>query len=104
MNDLLAYFDIHSTYDFLWVTIGIVAQLMFSARFIIQWLTSEREGRSVIPVAFWWFSLAGAVLLLAYGFHRREPVIILGQSTGFVIYLRNIWLIQRERRNRAHAA
>ncbi len=71
---------------------------MFSARFLIQWITSERERRSVIPVAFWWFSLAGGVLLLFYGVYRGEPVIILGQVFGVVVYARNLWLIHGERR------
>jgi lipid-A-disaccharide synthase-like uncharacterized protein len=78
--------------------IGLTAQLMFSARFLIQWITSERERKSVIPVAFWWFSLAGGTMLLAYGFYRGEPVIILGQLFGTVVYARNLWLIHAERR------
>ena len=77
---------------------GLSAQLMFSARFLIQWISSERERRSVIPVAFWWFSLVGGLLLLAYGFYRGEPVIILGQSFGTVVYTRNLWLIHAEKR------
>ena len=82
----------------LWVAIGFLGQLCFSARFLIQWLTSEREGRSVIPVYFWYFSLFGGMILAVYAFHRRDPVFLLGQSMGILIYIRNLMLIHRERR------
>ncbi len=98
MDRLLEWFGVHNTLDMIWMVVGLSAQLMFSARFLIQWITSEREGRSVIPVAFWWFSLFGGVLLLGYGFYRGEPVIILGQAFGVVVYARNLWLIHAERR------
>lgn len=98
MSELLAYFKIDSLTDLLWLGLGLVAQLMFSLRFIIQWLASEKEKRSVIPTAFWWFSLFGGVLLLAYGIHRGEPVIILGQSLGIVVYARNLMLLHHDRR------
>lgn len=71
---------------------------MFSARFIVQWLSSERAGRSVMPVQFWYLSLLGGVTLLTYALHRLDPVFILGQSMGLAIYLRNISLIRREHR------
>lgn len=93
MQWLLDYFRIDNTYDLVWLGIGMVAQLMFSMRFIIQWITSERHRKSVVPTAFWWFSLFGGLLLLAYGIQRGEPVILLGQSIGIVIYLRNLWFI-----------
>lgn len=80
-----------------WLVIGFLGQALFSMRFILQWVKSEREGRSVIPVAFWFFSLAGGVVLLAYAIHRADPVFILGQAAGIVIYLRNLYLISRER-------
>lgn len=80
-----------------WLVVGFVGQALFSMRFLLQWLKSEREGRSVIPVAFWYFSLAGSLALLAYAIHRLDPVFILGQSAGIVIYLRNLYLISRER-------
>lgn len=88
---------VHDTADIVWLGIGLVAQLSFSARFLIQWISSEKEGRSVIPVAFWWLSLVGGLLLLAYGIQRGEPVIILGQMFGIVVYIRNLWLIRVER-------
>ncbi|NBB50151.1 lipid A biosynthesis protein [Rhizobium sp. CRIBSB] len=98
MNDLLAYFKIESMADLLWLGLGLVAQLMFSLRFIIQWFVSEKEKRSVIPTAFWWFSLVGGTLLLTYGIHRGEPVIILGQALGIVVYARNLMLLHQGRR------
>ena len=81
-----------------WLVVGFLGQALFSMRFILQWVKSEQEGRSVIPIAFWYFSLAGSVVLLAYAIHRVDPVFILGQAAGIVIYLRNLSLISRERR------
>lgn len=81
-----------------WVIFGLGAQALFFMRFFIQWLASERAGRSVIPVSFWWLSIAGASGLLIYAVQRQDPVFILGQSFGFAIYARNLWLIYRERR------
>ncbi len=93
IQQLLEYFRIESTIDLIWLMVGLFAQLMFSMRFIIQWISSERQRKSVVPTAFWWFSLFGGLLLLAYGIQRGEPVIILGQSIGIFIYLRNLWFI-----------
>jgi lipid-A-disaccharide synthase-like uncharacterized protein len=83
-------------FDF-WLAFGIAAQLLFGARFVVQWIASERAGRSVVPLAFWFFSVAGGVMTLIYGLVRREPVIILGQSLSVAIYARNLVLIFRER-------
>ena len=82
----------------LWLAIGFGAQLCFSTRFRGQWVASERAGRSVIPLAFWIFSVVGGGMLLAYAIHRRDPVFILGQAAGLVVYSRNLWLIAREKR------
>jgi len=82
-----------------WIAIGFFAQAMFSARFLIQWIASERAGRSVVPVAFWFFSIAGGAILFAYALYRQDPVFIAGQGAGLLIYLRNLWLIFRERRS-----
>jgi len=82
----------------LWLVFGIVAQLLFAARFIVQWLASEKAGKSVMPIAFWFFSMAGGLLTLVYGIVKREPVIILGQALSIFIYLRNLQLIIKERR------
>ncbi|KTD48813.1 lipid-A-disaccharide synthase [Legionella rubrilucens] len=84
----------------LWLIIGLIGQGIFSARFIVQWLVSEKEKRSVIPVAFWHLSLLGGVTLLFYAIYKQDPVFILGQSTGVFIYARNLFLIYRERSSR----
>ena len=81
-------------FDF-WLAFGVVAQLLFTARFIVQWLASEREGKSVMPLAFWFFSMAGGMMTLIYGLVRREPVIIMGQALAIFIYMRNLMLIFR---------
>jgi lipid-A-disaccharide synthase-like uncharacterized protein len=85
--------------EFWWVAIGLFGQLMFTARFLVQWLASERARKSVVPVAFWYFSIAGGAILLAYALYRRDPVFVLGQAMGLFIYLRNLWLIRAERRD-----
>jgi lipid-A-disaccharide synthase-like uncharacterized protein len=100
-HDLGAYI-----YDVFWtrldgiVLFGIVAQVLFAARFIVQWIASERAGRSVVPLTFWFFSLGGGILTLVYGLIRREPVIILGQVLSLFIYVRNLMLIFGERGRR----
>lgn len=81
-----------------YLVLGFVGQAVFSGRFLVQWIASERAGRSVVPVAFWVLSVVGSMILLIYAIHRRDPVFIVGQSAGFLIYFRNLWLIQRERR------
>jgi lipid-A-disaccharide synthase-like uncharacterized protein len=81
----------------LWLVIGFLGQAMFSLRFLVQWWTSERAGRSVVPIGFWYLSLAGGLILLFYAIHRRDPVFILGQATGVLVYLRNLQLIYRDR-------
>ncbi|RLB43998.1 MAG: lipid A biosynthesis protein [Deltaproteobacteria bacterium] len=85
----------------IWLAIGFLGQALFSMRFLIQWIYSERKKRSVIPLAFWYFSLAGGITLLSYAIYRRDPVFILGQATGVFIYTRNLQLIARERRTKA---
>ncbi|MCZ8099887.1 MAG: lipid-A-disaccharide synthase N-terminal domain-containing protein [Burkholderiales bacterium] len=87
-------------FDF-WLAFGIVAQLLFTARFIVQWLASEKAGKSVMPLAFWFLSIAGGGMTLVYGLVRREPIIIMGQALAVVIYVRNIMLIVKERRSRS---
>jgi lipid-A-disaccharide synthase-like uncharacterized protein len=88
------------TIDFLWLGIGLFGQALFSMRFLVQWLRSERAGRSVVPIAFWYLSLGGGLLLLSYAIHRRDPVFILGQLTGVIVYLRNLQLIYLQRAGR----
>ena len=79
-----------------WLAVGFIGQGFFSSRFLVQWLASEKEGRSVIPMSFWYLSLGGGLTLLAYAIHVGDPVFILGQSTGAFIYLRNLWMRIRE--------
>jgi len=81
-----------------WVVLGFVAQIMFTMRFFVQWLASERAGRSVIPLAFWVFSIGGGLLLLVYALYRRDPVFIAGQAFGVFVYVRNLQFVLRERR------
>jgi lipid-A-disaccharide synthase-like uncharacterized protein len=78
-----------------WLVIGFLGQGLFFGRFFVQWLASERARESVIPRAFWFFSLGGGLVLLAYALHRRDPVFIVGQVTGLFIYIRNLWFIYR---------
>ncbi|MGD8394975.1 MAG: lipid-A-disaccharide synthase N-terminal domain-containing protein [Candidatus Eiseniibacteriota bacterium] len=81
----------------LWVAIGFLAQLVFTGRFVVQWIASERRRESTVPVAFWYLSLAGGMMLLAYAVWRRDPVFMLGQSVGLVVYVRNLMLLGRRR-------
>lgn len=83
--------------DLLWIAVGFAAQGFFSARFLLQWILSERARRSLMPVHFWYFSLLGSVLLMAYAIHRRDPVITTGQVIGLGIYLRNLQFIHFQR-------
>lgn len=98
-EDVRAYlYDMFVARFDLWLVFGIGAQLLFGARFLVQWIASERAGRSVMPLAFWFLSVVGGIMTLVYGIVRREPVIIFGQSLSVFIYLRNLALIFRERR------
>lgn len=96
---LYGFLGVETLAEFVWVLVGLGGQLVFSARFLLQWAASERAGRSVVPVAFWWLSIGGAAVLLSYAIHRGDPVFILGQSMGFAIYARNLWLIHAEKRS-----
>lgn len=96
MASVLSLFHVSTQAELLWVIFGLLAQLLFTARFLLQWLASEKARKSVMPVAFWYFSMIGGVMLLAYAIHRSDPVFILGQALGVFIYARNLWLIHRE--------
>ncbi|HUI17645.1 MAG TPA: lipid-A-disaccharide synthase N-terminal domain-containing protein [Alphaproteobacteria bacterium] len=91
------------TAEKIWLGVGLFGQAMFFMRFLVQWLESERQRRSVIPLAFWYFSIGGAAILLAYAIYRLDPVFIVGQAGGFLIYARNLYLIRRERAGGAAA-
>jgi len=90
--------NISSPIGFAWVAMGLLGQLLFTGRMLLQWLVSERSKRSVVPVGFWWLSLVGASMLLVYFIWRRDIVGVLGQCAGWVVYGRNLWLIRKERR------
>ena len=81
-----------------WLIIGFVGQTFFFMRFLIQWLVSEKRGESTIPIAFWYCSIGGSVVLLSYAIHKQDPVFILGQSVGSFIYIRNLTLIARKQK------
>jgi len=81
-----------------WLLLGFAGQALFSARFLVQWISSERRKQSFIPIAFWYFSLAGGATLFAYALHIGDPVFILGQSMGVLIYSRNLYFIHKQRR------
>lgn len=81
--------------DLIWLCIGLAGQCLFMARFIVQWVHSERHKQSLIPVSFWYLSLIGGLIVLAYGLHKLDPVIILGQLPGTIVYSRNLVLIHR---------
>ena len=85
----------------IWLSIGFIGQFLFASRFIVQWVVSEREKRSIIPTAFWYFSLSGGVTLLSYAIYIGDPVFIVGQSFGLMVYLRNLYFLSRERRSQA---
>ena len=87
------------TWDF-WVAFGLGGQMLFGSRFVVQWIASERKKVSHIPILFWYLSLSGGIITAIYAIHRRDPVFILGQSAGLVVYIRNLMLIYR---NRHHA-
>jgi lipid-A-disaccharide synthase-like uncharacterized protein len=98
MSGFTAWLAGHSTADVVWIVIGLIAQVLFTMRFVVQWIASERAKRSIVPPAFWYFSVIGGGLLLAYAIYRLDPVFILGQAGGFFVYIRNIHLIRTHRR------
>jgi lipid-A-disaccharide synthase-like uncharacterized protein len=89
--------------DKFWIIFGFVGQFMFTMRFVVQWIASERAKRSVIPNTFWFFSILGSTILFTYAVYRRDPVFMLGQSFGMIVYFRNIVLIARHKKLSAEA-
>jgi lipid-A-disaccharide synthase-like uncharacterized protein len=87
-----------------WVVLGLIAQGLFTMRFLVQWIASERAGHSVIPLAFWLFSICGGILLLVYALYRKDAVFIAGQAFGVFVYLRNLYFVMRDRRTKTSAA
>jgi len=86
----------------IWLGVGFLAQLMFSMRFIVQWIASERARRSIVPEAFWYFSVLGGAMLFAYAIYRMDPVFMLGQGMGLIIYARNIHFIRAHQKSLAN--
>lgn len=94
MTDVLNYLhDVFVVRFDAWVVLGFIAQAFFTMRFVVQWIASERARKSVIPVAFWFFSIGGGLLLLIYALYRRDPVFIAGQALGLIVYFRNVYFI-----------
>ena len=87
--------------DHLWKAFGFFGQFLFAGRFIVQWIASEKQKKSVIPIHFWFFSLAGGVVLLVYAIRQRDGVFIVGQGSGLIVYVRNLVLLSREKKNAA---
>ncbi len=92
----LRILNVSSTAGLFWVGVGLLAQLIFTARMVVQWVASEKHKRSVVPPMFWWLSLIGASMLIVYFIWRRDAVGVLGQATGWFVYIRNLMLIHRE--------
>jgi lipid-A-disaccharide synthase-like uncharacterized protein len=86
------------TTEQVWLAVGLAGQALFSARFLVQWIATERRRESVVPRQFWYFSIGGGLTLLAYAIHRLDPVFILGQGAGLFVYARNLYFIHRARR------
>lgn len=80
-----------------WLVVGFLGQVLFGGRFLVQWVYSERRGESVIPIAFWYLSLAGSLVLLSYAIRQADPVFILGLSLNCLVYVRNLMLIRKKR-------
>lgn len=92
----LRVFDITSAQGLLWVLLGFAGQFMFTGRMLVQWIASEKAKRSVVPPAFWWMSLFGSTMLIVYFWWRVDVVGILGQTTGWVVYIRNLLLLKKQ--------
>ncbi len=98
ISERIAFYCAHPG-ESLWLAFGVLGQLVFASRFVVQWFVSERQGRSVMPISFWYLSVIGSLMTITYGIYRLEPVIVIGQF-GLFIYLRNLVLIHRERANK----
>ncbi|MCY4394714.1 MAG: lipid-A-disaccharide synthase N-terminal domain-containing protein [Rhodospirillaceae bacterium] len=97
LETLKSVMNVETSGQLIWVMVGFLGQAMFSARFIVQWFVSEKAKESIVPIAFWYFSILGGMTLLTYAIWRRDPVIICGQAGGLLIYARNLWFIYNKR-------
>jgi lipid-A-disaccharide synthase-like uncharacterized protein len=98
IEEILAALKGMSRTEIIWLAVGFGAQMMFSARFLVQWIASERLRKSIIPEAFWYFSFVGGAMLLTYAIYRRDPVFIMGQTFGLIVYSRNIYFLWMHKR------
>ncbi len=98
LDGITAWWNQLTSIEFTWVVIGLAGQSLFFMRFLLQWIATERARRSVVPEVFWYFSIGGGMIVLAYGIHRADPVIILGQCAGVTVYSRNLYFIWKEKR------
>jgi lipid-A-disaccharide synthase-like uncharacterized protein len=103
-NFILEFIPHNSPYDMMWAGIGVVGQVLFMSRFLIQLYKSEKAKRSVLPIEFWYFSIAGGLITLSYAIHRRDLVFTVAQMLGLLVYFRNLYLVYRERRESAELA
>lgn len=104
MNQAVGWWANISWLELSWLAVGFMAQAMFSMRFLMQWIASERARKSVMPEVFWYYSFAGGLMLFIYAIYRMDPVFILGQGTGLFIYSRNIYFIWRSKKMAAPSA
>lgn len=88
-----------SNNNLFWLVVGLVGQAFFTMRFLVQWIVTEKQKKSVIPELFWYFSIMGSVILLSYAIYRKDPVFILGQSFGSVVYFRNLYFIHKRKQD-----
>lgn len=102
LSHLADWWNSHTGVQQFWLVVGVFAQLMFTGRFVVQWIASEKKGMSYIPISFWWLSAVGGGLLLCYAIYKKDPVFIMGQLTGQIVYTRNLILISRKRSQDRH--
>ena len=95
---MISYFSSLNQLEVIFLIVGFTGQLIFASRFVVQWIYSEKKGRSEIPLIFWYLSILGGIGLLIYAIFRKDPVIIMGQSFGIFIYIRNLVLIYRSKK------
>ncbi len=103
LQHAIDWFNNQSTTDLVWIGLGFFAQFLFMMRFVVQWIASERAKRSVMPEVFWYFSIGGGVLLLAYSVYRVDPVYMFGQGLGLIIYLRNMYFVWNNKKSGGEA-
>ena len=99
IEKLIAWYAATSTAEMVWIGLGFFAQALFMMRFVVQWIASERVKRSIVPETFWYFSIGGGVLLLAYSIYRVDPVYMFGQGLGLIIYCRNLYFVWTHKRS-----